>query len=155
MKTFPLSHISSTPIIIHSHQWASLTPTSLSNIYYISIIIIRHLTTFTPPHQSSRISAATAAAILLNHNHVPRLPPSFYCISTPPLSLLCPSTTVYIIPLLCSICFAPFSAGEIISLDPRLATATLATSMTESADFTFLRSLIYLIWPNHSYSILL
>ena len=78
----PFSHISSTTIIIRSHQPASLPKTSLSHIYYITIILLHHLTTYTPPPQSSCISAAVFAIVLLNRHLVPPPPPSFLRIST-------------------------------------------------------------------------
>ena len=151
LTTHLLSHIFSTTIIILSHQPAFLSPTSLSHISSVDISILHHLTTFSPRTQSSRISAAADAAILLNHHPVP----------PPPLSYLSISTTVVIIfmrlhcplhyptTLIDIICH--FLVGQILSRNPRLATTTLATSTTETVAFTFSRSLIYVLCNTHPY----
>ena len=132
LKTYPLSHISTTIIIIRSHQPESLSPTSLYLISSIHIVIFHHLTTSTPSPQSYLISAAAAAAILLNHHPMTTPPSSFSRISTTSVFIVMRTQnplhyTMTLINLIWH-----FLVGQIFSRDTRLATSTLTTAATEA-----------------------
>ena len=113
--TSPLSHVSSTTIILHSHKRVSLPLTSLYHISSATKVIICHITTSPPP---------PLLPLLTFYLIVPRPPPppSLSRISTTSIAILMrlhrrPHYPMNLIDILC-----PFLMGKNLSRNDWIAT---------------------------------